>query len=105
MLAHRKQRQLEQPVARELRLNRTQRIGAGDHDGTMLRLVVIAEWQRLEAQHRRSLDLKTPGLQVLGGDLIIRMRARDENSHISSLRRHGSDLIDDCTLRPHNATA
>ena len=87
--SHRKQRQLEQPAAGKMRLDAAQRIGAGDDDGAIIRVEVIVKGDRLKSQHRRPQNLKAPAAQRRGGGLIVRMRARDENSHVSDRRRQG----------------
>ncbi len=63
-----------------------QRIGAGNDDGAIARIGIVLERDRLEPQHRRAQDLKTPVAEGLGSRLIVRMRARDENGHTSELR-------------------
>ena len=71
MPAHRKQRQLQQPAAREMRLNAAQRIGAGDDHRGVVRVGVIVEGDRLKPQHRRLHHLETPGAQTGGGGLVV----------------------------------
>jgi hypothetical protein len=45
------------------------------------------ERHRLEPQHRRLQHLKAPRAQRAGRGLIVRMRARDENGHVSALHK------------------
>ena len=65
----------------------TQRVGARNNDGAIGCVRIIVERYRLEPQHRRAQDLEPSRAQRVGRHLIIWMRARDENGHISDLRR------------------
>jgi hypothetical protein len=78
-----------------------QRIGAGNDDGAVLCIGVILERDRLEPQHRRAQDLKTPVAEGLGSRLIVRVRARDENGHTSDLRQNDAGI----TRRLHVETS
>ncbi len=61
MVAHREQRQLEQPAAGKMRLDAAQRIGAGDDDSAVARVDVVVEGDRLKPQHRRLQNLEASG--------------------------------------------
>ena len=95
VFADREQRQLEQPAAGKMRLDAAQRIGAGDDDRAIARIGIVVERDRLEPQHRRQQHLKAPGAQARGGGLVVRMRARDENGHVT--RPPTVAAADDCT--------
>src|SRR5712691_2553265 len=84
MLSYREQRQLEQPAAFKMRCDAAQRIGAGDDDSAVARILVIVKCDRFKPQHWRQHDLEALGAQRSGRGLVVRMRTCDENSHASN---------------------
>jgi hypothetical protein len=82
MLADCEQRQLEQAVA--LEFDAAQRIGAGDDDRAAARVQVGMERDRLEPQHRRQQHLETFAAKCRGSGLVVRVRAGNEDSHVSA---------------------
>jgi hypothetical protein len=74
-----------------MRLDAAQRIGAGDDDGAVARVLIVLKRDRFEPQHRRQQDLEAFAAQTRSGGLVVRLRAGNQNSHVSNSRQRRFD--------------